>query len=691
MSTAIQRRRGTTTEHNSFTGLAGELSIDTTKNTVVVHDGSTVGGFPLALSNSTQPLTSGNLDVTGSVTADGADNTTYFIGGSDTVAGRQLTLSCEAQGGQNNATHRITVPSGYGEFAVTVGASERMRISSTGNVGIGESSGIDSRLHIKTANAATTLKLERREVDGILVDGDGIGSILFESNDDTAGASGVRAQIDAIIQNTSGGAYLKFSTANSGSTVSEAMRIAGDGSVLIGSGTASTYVDVVLNGASTSNYGPLLQLQSGGATFGKISNYGRIQGGTSTDMFVTTSTTNSLVLGTNNTSRMVISSTGNVGIGTSSNFNGTLNVFNGTDFSTASSASVDNIYLISDATSGDGVYGASISFSRVQYPDRRVSAIASVQSGSDEDNVGLAFFTHPSTNASDPIVEAMRLDSAGNMGLGVTPKSLWSSSYDVLQMGEQTVLYAHESGVGNDSSTYLGTNIYNEGGVEKHLRADESARYRQQAGSHKFSVNNGGTINTAISWTTAMTIDNVGNVLIGTSSVNGVDATTISSGGNITLNTSTTHNGQYATFRINGTQYGSIVSNNGNSVAFVTSSDYRLKENVVPMSGSIDRLKQLKPSRFNFISTPDKTVDGFLAHEAQAIVPECVTGEKDAMMTEEYEVTPAVMDGETVVTEAVMGERSVPDMQGIDQAKLVPLLVGAIQELTARLETLENK
>jgi hypothetical protein len=48
------------------------------------------------------------------------------------------------------------------------------------------------------------------------------------------------------------------------------------------------------------------------------------------------------------------------------------------------------------------------------------------------------------------------------------------------------------------------------------------------------------------------------------------------------------------------------------------------------------------------------------------------------------------MDGETVVTPAVMGEREVPDMQGIDQSKLVPLLVGAIQELTARLEALEN-
>jgi len=59
-------------------------------------------------------------------------------------------------------------------------------------------------------------------------------------------------------------------------------------------------------------------------------------------------------------------------------------------------------------------------------------------------------------------------------------------------------------------------------------------------------------------------------------------------------------------------------------------------------------------------------------------------------MDEEYEVTPAVMDGDTVVTEAVMGTRSVPDYQAIDQSKLVPLLVAALQEAIARIEVLET-
>jgi hypothetical protein len=133
------------------------------------------------------------------------------------------------------------------------------------------------------------------------------------------------------------------------------------------------------------------------------------------------------------------------------------------------------------------------------------------------------------------------------------------------------------------------------------------------------------------------------------------------------------------------------IRTNGSATAYITSSDYRLKENVVAMSGATERLKQLKPSRFNFIADADTTVDGFLAHEVQDIVPEAIAGEKDAMVDEEYEVTPAVYDDDgNVVTEAVMGTRSVPDYQGIDQSKLVPLLVATIQELEARITQLEN-
>ena len=135
---------------------------------------------------------------------------------------------------------------------------------------------------------------------------------------------------------------------------------------------------------------------------------------------------------------------------------------------------------------------------------------------------------------------------------------------------------------------------------------------------------------------------------------------------------------------------GSVVTS-GTATAYNTSSDYRLKENVVSLTSATERLKQLEPKRFNFIADADVTVDGFLAHEVADVVPEAITGAKDAMRDEEYEVTPAVLgDDGNVVTEAVMGTRSVPDYQGIDQSKLVPLLVATIQELEARITHLET-
>jgi len=134
-----------------------------------------------------------------------------------------------------------------------------------------------------------------------------------------------------------------------------------------------------------------------------------------------------------------------------------------------------------------------------------------------------------------------------------------------------------------------------------------------------------------------------------------------------------------------------IISTQGSATTYSTSSDYRLKENVVTDWDATTRLKQLKPSRFNFIADADTTVDGFLAHEVQAIVPEAITGTKDGMVDEEYEITPAVLDDDgNVTTEAKMGTRSVPYYQGIDQSKLVPLLVKTIQELEARITTLEE-
>jgi hypothetical protein len=95
--------------------------------------------------------TSIGIDVTGTVTSDGLTstgsgaNTTYFIGGDNSVAGRQLTLSSEATVGQNNATHRLTVPSGYGSFNVSVNSSERLKINNNGDISFYEDTGTSAK------------------------------------------------------------------------------------------------------------------------------------------------------------------------------------------------------------------------------------------------------------------------------------------------------------------------------------------------------------------------------------------------------------------------------------------------------------------------------------------------------------------------------------------------------------------
>jgi hypothetical protein len=134
-----------------------------------------------------------------------------------------------------------------------------------------------------------------------------------------------------------------------------------------------------------------------------------------------------------------------------------------------------------------------------------------------------------------------------------------------------------------------------------------------------------------------------------------------------------------------------LVSTSNTATTYSTSSDYRLKQDWQLMSGASERVLALKPVNFAW-KLDGSRVDGFLAHEAQAVVPECVTGTKDAMRDEEYEVTAAVLDADgMVVTEAVMGTRSVPDMQGIDQSKLVPLLTAALQEALTKIASMETR
>jgi hypothetical protein len=212
--------------------------------------------------------------------------------------------------------------------------------------------------------------------------------------------------------------------------------------------------------------------------------------------------------------------------------------------------------------------------------------------------------------------------------------------------------------------------------------------------------------------TDRMRIDSSGDLIVGTynnpATTNFVKA---SASGIIQSGRTGTGSQPQAEF-FNGNGVVGSIYTSGSSTAYNTSSDYRLKENVSYDFDATTRLKQLKPARFNFIADADTTVDGFLAHEVSSVVPEAISGTHNATETKEKVVVNAngnviaqnieQADWETGKIADENGNtqyptdstweatKVVPVYQGIDQSKLVPLLVKTIQELEARITALEN-
>jgi hypothetical protein len=290
--------------------------------------------------------------------------------------------------------------------------------------------------------------------------------------------------------------------------------------------------------------------------------------------------------------------------------------------------------------------------------------------------------------------ERMRIDSEGRLGLNITPSA--TTAFTVFQ-NRYLSLYGFDQ-----SQSHILTNTYYpvDNGDYKRQATGTAQKLSMNNGNYQFNIGASGAADSVIAFNQAMTLDSSGNLLVGTTVARTGTASITIEGGN-----------SYQQFRAAGTsslqqvsfyrntavtpvEVGAI-STTGTATTYATSSDYRLKTDAQPMVGASARVLALKPVNFEWISSGER-VDGFLAHEAQAIVPECVTGTKDAMRDEEYEVTAAVEatyddDGNelTAAVEAVMGTRSVPDMQGIDQSKLVPLLTAALQEALTKIADME--
>ena len=541
------------------------------------------------------------------------DRDTGYVGIGTTSPSHNLTIN-SATGGQLQfqtngiAKIRMEADSGGGSFYAPSGAYirhftsgvERMRIDSSGNLGLGNSS-------------PTTDSLAG---NGGLVIGNGSGNKGITIYGSTTSQQNIAftdtsSSQQGLIQYDHSGDYMRLFTSSS-----ERLRITSDGK--LGLGTSSPDHKLHLEESDTTSVFLKTENTAGALLVGNNS---------SGNSFVSSQTSGKdLLFETANTERMRLDSNGNLGLGTSSVTNSRLQIKGANNTTNAYS---DGLKVTSN---NETVF--------TQYNWNGING-----------DTGLSFATGGT--------ERFSIDSSGNVSIrdGKTLNILNS----VNSAGGSVVC----PGGGSLALRAYGNNMIV-------LNEDSFIQFAVGSGSEKARIDGNGHFLIGVTSITDTSSRTYGNAFSGSSSY-----------GNWTSWGSGAHT--HATFR-NGTNAVGSITTSSTATAYNTSSDYRLKENVVDLTGALDRVDQLEPKRFNFIADEDTTVDGFLAHEVQDIVPEAVTGDKDA--TEEYEVSPEVLDDEgNVVEEAVMGTRDV--YQGIDQSKLVPLLVGAIKELRAEVNSLK--
>ena len=277
------------------------------------------------------------------------------------------------------------------------------------------------------------------------------------------------------------------------------------------------------------------------------------------------------------------------------------------------------------------------------------------------------------TNQSNSVTEAMRIDSSGRVGIGVTPSTIWSSSYDALQLGLGGSIYAHDSAASSmgmaANSVYEGTapNYY-----DKYLTSSTASKYIQDSGIHSWHTAASGIAGDPISWTEAMRIDASGNLLVGKNSTAlGTEGTNLAGTSRVI---SAGSGNTYHVYDTVGANYPFVVTYQGavTCLSVTETSDERLKKNITDLPVGLEEIKQLRPVQFDWKDEDlDNGVFGFIAQEVEQTLPSLVTEEI-------YKE-----DGET--------------RKAIKKNEITAILVKAIQEqqdliesLTARIAALEG-
>ena len=281
------------------------------------------------------------------------------------------------------------------------------------------------------------------------------------------------------------------------------------------------------------------------------------------------------------------------------------------------------------------------------------SASAPAVTGTDS-NTGINFASDTVNINTGGSTRAI-VDSAGRMLIGTTTEGVAGAD-------ELTVATSGDTGISIRSGSSNSGKIFFSDATSGNGEFTGGFEYNHSDNSMRFFTNDGGE---------RIRLDSDGRLLIGITSLSASNGSAdgiclYAPNGERNFSRGSTSNGdQLAFYNPNGLC--GRIQTSGSSTSYVTSSDYRLKENATAISDGITRLKTLKPYTFNFKADKNTTVDGFFAHEVTA-VPEAITGTKDEVDSDNK-----------------------PIYQGIDQSKLVPLLTAALQEAIAKIEVLETK